>query len=203
METFFFDWWWRSHQSLARKGLRIFRFCAMPWKDEREPTIKYCLGGQIDVVQKFITIQNFGHNWWWANGIRVEYFHRIHHIAALQQSPRVPVKNERRARRICRTDHLQSMFSDISWGSEDNEQECELSAQLVSIYARRFSPGRWSFFGPGSEKKWYSTHGSRPQGGWDRVAELMMIKFSESGHPVFRSKVHCPEDRSKAKVQGN
>ena len=42
-------WWWRSHQSLAREGLRIFRFCVMPWKDEREPTIKFCLGGQVDV----------------------------------------------------------------------------------------------------------------------------------------------------------
>ena len=46
-----------------------------------------------------------------------------------------------------------SMFNDISWGSKDNEQECELSAQLVSICARRFSPGRWSLFGPRSEKK--------------------------------------------------
>ena len=35
----------------------------------------------------------FGHSWWWANGIRVEYFPRIHHIAALLQSPRVHVKN--------------------------------------------------------------------------------------------------------------
>ena len=35
-----------------------------------------------------------------------------------------------------------SMFNDISWGSEDNEKECELSAQLVSIDARRFSPGK-------------------------------------------------------------
>ena len=69
----------------------------------------------------------------------------------------------------------------------DNEQECELSAKLVSIYARRFSPGRCSFLGPGSEKKWHSTHESKPQGEWNRVAELMMIKFSESGHPVFRS----------------
>ena len=43
-------------------GFRIFRFCVMPWKDEREPTIKYCLGGQVDVVQKFTTIQSFGHN---------------------------------------------------------------------------------------------------------------------------------------------
>ena len=79
-----------------------------------------------------------------------------------------------------------SMFSDISWGSKENERECELSAQLVSIYARRFSPGRWSFLGLVPEKKWYSTHEYKPQGEWDRVAELMMIKFSESGHPVFQ-----------------
>ena len=44
----------------------------------------------------------------------------------------------------------------------------------------------WSFLGPGSEKKWYSTYIDRPQGEWDRVAE-MMIKFRESGHPVFRA----------------
>ena len=80
-----------------------------------------------------------------------------------------------------------SMFNDISWGSEDNEQECELNANLVSIYVRRLSPGRWSFFGPGSEKKWYSICDSKPQGEGDSVAELMMIKFAESGHPLFRA----------------
>ena len=55
-----------------------------------------------------------------------------------------------------------SMFNDISWGSKDNEKECESSAQLVSPYAKRFSPGQWSFFGPGFEKKWYSTHEYNP-----------------------------------------
>ena len=72
-------------------------------------------------------------------------FPRIHHIASLLQSPRVPVKNDRRTRKFHRTDHLHVDVNDISWGSEDNEQECELSAQLASIYARRFSPGGWSF----------------------------------------------------------
>ena len=86
METIIFGQWWRSHQSLAREVLRIFRFCVMPWKDEREPTVKLCMGRQVDVVQKFIAIQSFGHNWWWANGIRVEYFLRINQIAA---EPRV------------------------------------------------------------------------------------------------------------------
>ena len=84
----------------------------MPWKDEPEPRIKFCLGMKVDLVQEFITIQNFGHNWWWANGIRVEYFPRIHHIAALQQSPRVPVRNVRNARRIQKTDHL---HVDVQW----------------------------------------------------------------------------------------
>ena len=76
-----------------------------------------------------------------------------------------------------------SMFNDISWGSKDNEQECELSVKLVSTYARRFSPGRWSLLGSGSEKKWYSTHKSKPQGECDRVAVNMVLKFSESGQP--------------------
>ena len=51
-----------------------------------------------------------------------------------------------------------SMFNDILWISEDNERECNANADLVSIFAKRFPAGRWSFLGPGSEKKWYSTH---------------------------------------------
>ena len=33
-----------------------------------------------------------------------------------------------------------SMFIDISWGSQDNEQECIANATLVSIFATRFPP---------------------------------------------------------------
>ena len=40
---------------------------------------------------------------------------------------------------------------------------------------------------PGSETKWNATDTFKPGGEWDRVAELMMINFSESGHPMFRS----------------
>ena len=83
---------------------------------------------------------------------------------------------------------------------KDNEQECIANATLVSVFAKRFPAGRWSFLGPGSKKKWYSTHGSRPQGEWDRVAELMMIKFGESGHPVFRAT--SPLSRGTLKSKG-
>ena len=93
-----------------------------------------------------------------------------------------------------------SMFNDILWRSEDNERECNANATLVSIFAKRFPAGRWSFLGPGSEKKWYSTCINRPQGEWDRVAESIMIRFGESGHPVFRAT--SPLSRGTLKSKG-
>ena len=68
------------------------------------------------------------------------------------------------------------------------------------MYAKRFTPGRWSFLGPGSEKKWNSTLECKPQGEWDRVAELMMLEFGESRHPVFRST--SPLSRGVLKSKG-
>ena len=93
-----------------------------------------------------------------------------------------------------------SMFNDILWRSEDNERECNAHADFVSTYAKRFPAGRWSFLGPGSEKKWYATYIDRPQEEWDRVAESMMIRFGESGHPVFRAT--SPLSRGTLKSKG-
>ena len=63
----------------------------------------------------------------------------------------------------------------------------------MKTFAKRFGIGQWSFIGPGSEKKWYHSENS-PQGAWDYVAEEMLLKFAESGHPIFRFKRHlCPE----------
>ena len=93
-----------------------------------------------------------------------------------------------------------SMFNDISWGSRDNKVECESNANLVSLYARRFGAGQWSFLGPGSEKKWYSISEDSPQGEWDKMAEKMMLTFAESGHPVFRAT--SPLSRGQLKSKG-
>ena len=71
---FIFGQWWRSHQSLACKGLCIFGFCVMSWKGESEPNNKYYLGRTVELGQKFTTTQNLGHNRRKADGIRVEYF---------------------------------------------------------------------------------------------------------------------------------
>ena len=72
----------------------------------------------------------------------------------------------------------------------------------MSVFAERFPAGCWSVFELGSEKKWYSIYNEKPEGEWDRVAELMMIKFRESGHPVFRATSPLSRGTLKSKEGG-
>ena len=152
---------------------------------------------QLELVQRFITIQNFGHNRRRTDGIRVEHFPgftTLQLVEEVQKFMNKMILPEQFQGRII----FMSMFHDIIWGIKDNEKEC--IATLVSIFAKRFPAGHWSFLGPGSETEWYSTYNERPQGEWDRVAELMMIKFTESGHPVFRAT--SPLSRGTLKSKG-
>ena len=75
-----------------------------------------------------------------------------------------------------------------------------LTPHLCLYLQKRFPAGCWSIFEHGSEKKWYSIYNEEPQGEWDRVAELMMIKFKESGHPVCRAT--SPLSRAMLKSKG-
>ena len=96
---------------------------------------------------------------------------------------------------------LISMFNDISCGTKDNDRECLANAKVVSIFAKKFGIGQWSFIGPGSEKKWYSMEENSPQGIWDHIAPKMLLEFAESGCPLFRATT--PFSRCKLKSKGN
>ena len=95
-----------------------------------------------------------------------------------------------------------SMFNDISWGSRDNEKQCGPNVRFVSLFARKLGAGQWSLLGPGSEKKWYSISADSPQGEWDKIVDLMMFKFGESGHPVFRATSPLSRGQLKSKSGG-
>ena len=88
-----------------------FGFCVMSWKGESEPNINCCLGREVELVQRFTTIQNFGHNRRRTDGIWVEYFPRIHYIGACPWSPKVHEQNGR-TRTIPWTNHL---HVDVQW----------------------------------------------------------------------------------------
>ena len=96
-----------------------------------------------------------------------------------------------------------SMFNDISCDKKGNKEECVATAKVVTILARKFGIGQWSFIGPCSEKKRYSMEENSPQGIWDHIAEKMLLEFAESGCPISVQQLHCPGVSSKAKDTEN
>ena len=108
MEVFVFDW-------LCLGKIHEKSQSGTAWRQE------------IGVVEKYTGKQKLGQN-----GTRLELFPKIHHIAALSQSPRVTVKIERNTREITGRIIFMSMSNDISWRSRDNKIECESNAKLFS-----------------------------------------------------------------------
>ena len=94
-----------------------------------------------------------------------------------------------------------SMFNDISCDRYDNKDECLKNAEFVKTFAKIFGIGRWSFIGPRSEKKWYPLENS-PQGAWDHIAEDVLLRFAESGHPIFRATTPLSRGQLKSKGKG-
>ena len=76
------------------------------------------------------------------------------------------------------------------------------NARLVSLYAKIFGIGQWSFIGPGSEKKWYSREENSPQGIWDHIAEKMLLEFAESGCPIVRATTPLSRGQFRSKGHG-
>ena len=95
-----------------------------------------------------------------------------------------------------------SIFNDISCGTKDNERECLANAKVVSLYAKKFGIGQWSFIGSGSEKKWYSMEENSPQGIWDHIAEKMLLEFAEITCPIFRATTPLYRGQLKSKGHG-
>ena len=87
-----------------------------------------------------------------------------------------------------------SMFNHISWGSGDNEKECESNAQLVSLSMQR------DLEQDNGHSSDLDQRNSGTQGEWDKIAELMMLKVGESTNPVFRST--SPLSRGVLKSKG-
>ena len=76
------------------------------------------------------------------------------------------------------------------------------NAGVVKVLARKFGIGQWSYFGPGSEKKWSSMEENSPQRAWDNIAEEMLLEFAESGHPIFRATTPLSRGQLKSKGRG-
>ena len=145
-------------------------------------------------------MQNFRQNWWWANGIGVEYFPRIRHIAALPQSPRVIVKIERNTSEIYWTDYRCTMTSHGDLRKKNASQVLNSSISMRRDFQQDFGHSLVLDLRIKKKKVVFYQSEDSPQGEWDKIAELMMFKFGESGHPIFRPT--SPVSRGVLKSKG-
>ena len=67
-----------------------------------------------------------------------------------------------------------SISNDIAWREN---RKCVQNPIKVSKYARRFPCGRWSFWEPGSEKRWYEICSNEPVGNWTELQERWYSKW--------------------------
>ena len=131
--------------------------------------------------------RNFWQNRWWAKEFEWNIFPGFNTLQLSDEVKNLLYRLGETSENFTGRILFMSMFNDICCGTKDNEEECLANARLVSLYARRFGKGHWSFIGPGSEKKWYSIKEDNPQGIWDKIAEKMLLEFAESGCPIFRA----------------
>ena len=113
------------------------------------------MGRQIGMVQIISWVQKPWQNRRWADGIRVEFFPAFNTLQLSEEVKRLLLRLDETPENFTGIIIFMSMFNDISCGSKDNEQECMANAKLVSLHAKRFGKGQWSFISPGCEKKWY------------------------------------------------
>ena len=144
------------------------------------------------------TFKRYESNRRYADGVRVENIPKNHNVGTPQ------IQSLMRDL-LCEPEHVKdriifmSIYNDTAWREKGNVERCEYNSKTVAEYARRFPRGHWSFLGPGTEKKWHGTYTDKPDKSWDRMAEEMMLNFSDSGHPIFRASSAFERGESRSK----
>ena len=72
---------------------------------------------------------------------------------------------------------------------------------LITLENSRWCIGRFS--GLDQKRSDSGTHVHKTDGEWDEIAEIMLLNFSESGHPVFRGSSAFERAELKSKGKGS
>ena len=140
METVISGQWWRSHQFLA------LCYVLERWFRTQHQILfgnSSCIGSKIhDNTEQWTQLRE---NRWNSGGT---FSQDSQHCSSFKKSTSSWTKCANPAQFQGRTICM-SMFNDIIWVFTENERECIANASLVSVFAKRFPAGRWSFLAPG------------------------------------------------------
>ena len=158
METAVIDWWRIRYQSSTHKSLRLLRFCVVPWKSPSTSGIQRSLEEKDWMDHNWSKLQRL---WRYAiNGEPTEFEWNIFPgFTTLQLCGKKMIywatwdKHQKFSQEefyLCR---CSTTFPVTVKAMKKNVWQMPKS---VSILAKKFGIGQWSFIGPGSEKKWSS-----------------------------------------------
>ena len=170
-------------------------------KMNQNPISNTFLGTTVGMVQRFITIQNTGHNRRRTDGIRVEYFPRIHYIAARPRSPKVHEQNGR-TRTIPRANYLRVDVQMTSCGEiRTMKRNVLLIPHLCLDSQKDFQQDVGHSSDPGQKQSGTPlTKKDREENGIESLN--WWWSNSESGHPVFQATSPLSRGTLKSNVGG-
>ena len=132
---------------------------------------------------------------WHADGVRVENFPRIHYVGHPRRNSKTVGKSVNLS--ISTTESSSCQCKMIMNGVKTETQSVQ-NFMKFSKCARRFLWCRWSFMGTGSEKTWYGWYGTyseKPDGNWDRTAEMKVFQFNSESGPQHSCPMSLKETR--------
>ena len=177
----------RGDQIHEGKSLCFLRLCIVRWKDARIHQNPLQNGNvEFRGFRTQISTEN-----WMAGHMTLQVLHEIQKLMATL------ICNEKEfQRRII----FMSMVNDIEWRNKVRQQSM-FGKFTNGEYVRQKVRHR-SFVIPRAlfRRKWYNTLKVKPPGQWDEVAELMLLNFQESHHPIFRAT--SPLERGQLKTKG-
>ena len=92
----------------------------------------------------------------------MEHLPRNQYFAAQRKSQKFTVLIRRSTRKFHRKNSIHVDLPRYLVERKTMKKNVWHTAKVVSLYARKFCTGQWSFIGPGSEKKWYSMNEDSP-----------------------------------------
>ena len=93
-----------------------------------------------------------------------------------------------------------SMFTDIDWTRNGNDENCISDSEIVKMYAKRFSQGHRTFLRLGDEKKRYGNRNYKPEGKWNSVAS-QMVQTIQGNRSSSLYKCQCFESWSSENAE--
>ena len=163
--------YWQGSSVIRCKYLSVLRLSIVYGRDQWKS--RQSMEGEDWLVSELTSKKRIGSNRWRADGVRVDKFPRVHYIADPRRDSKVDDWIKAWTWANPRTDypHVNVQRHCMERRRKQWIVYCEF-LPCCRIY-KKIRARSWA----SSEKQWYGGHVYKPNGEWDKVADIMMMNL--------------------------